>query len=81
MNPSENKSFKSRKVISLVLFIALIILPVTGVLIEVAESTKNEFLLHFSTVLHALTGIIFTVYGILHVNKNWKAMKKYIGDN
>jgi cytochrome b subunit of formate dehydrogenase len=79
MKSSENKSFKSRKVISIVLFAALIILPITGVLIDVAERTENEFLLHFSTIFHALTGIVFTIFGIFHVIKNWRTMKNYIG--
>jgi cytochrome b subunit of formate dehydrogenase len=78
MNTSKNKSFKSRKVISIVLFAALIILPITGILIDVAERTKNEFLLHFSTIFHALTGIVFTIFGIFHVVKNWRVMKTYI---
>ena len=78
MNPSENKLFKSRRIISVVLFAALFILPVTGVLIDVAERTVNEFLLHFATVFHGFTGIVFTVSGIFHVVNNWKSMKRYL---
>lgn len=78
MNPSENKSFKSRRNISVVLFVSLILLPVTGLLISVAEEIENDFLLHFSTVIHGFTGIVFTIFGILHTVKNRRAMKTYI---
>lgn len=47
-------------------------------MVSISETIENDPLLHLSTILHALSGIAFTIFSILHVVKNWSAMKSYI---
>lgn len=78
MEVLQKKSFNRRKFVSVSLFLTLIILVITGMLIQVFESFEEGFSIHFFTAVHVLTGLIFAVFAVLHTIINWKSLKSYI---
>lgn len=78
MEASQRKPFNRRKFVSISLFLTLIILVITGVLIQIFENFEEGLAIHFFTALHVLTGLGFAIFAILHTIMNWKALKSYI---
>lgn len=78
MEVSRKKTFSQRKFVSVGLFFTLTILVVTGILIQIFETFEEGFSIHFFTAVHVFTGIIFTVFAILHTVMNWRSLRAYI---
>ena len=78
MEALQRKSFNRRKFVSVSLFLTLIVLVITGVLIQVFENFEEGLAIHFFTALHVLTGLGFAIFAVLHTIMNWKALKSYI---
>ena len=78
MKISQKKSFDMRKFVSVGLFFTLTSLVITGILIQTFELFENEFPAHFCTVVHVLTGFVFTVFSIFHIVLNWRSLKRYV---
>ena len=66
---------KKRRIIAILLLISLISMPVTAILIH---KSHGELIEHTLLHLHILSGVIFTILGIIHIVLNWKLMKKYL---
>ena len=64
------KKINKRAVVSILLFVSLIIMPITGWLGHNAGST----LLY----VHTVSGFIFVICSIFHLVWNWKIMKRYL---
>ena len=78
MEALQRKSFNRRKFVSVSLFLTLIVLVITGVLIQVFENFEEGLAIHFFTALHVLTGLGFAIFAVLHTIMNWKALKSYL---
>lgn len=78
MEALQRKSFNRRKFVSVNLFLTLIVLVITGVLIQVLENFEEGMAIHFFTALHVLTGLGFATFSVLHIIMNWKALKSYL---
>jgi hypothetical protein len=78
MKTSPEKSFNSRRFVSVGLFFTLALLVLTGILIQIFESFENEFPMHFCTAVHVLTGLVFTVLSVFHTITNWRSLKAHI---
>lgn len=78
MEVSQRKSFNRRKFVSIGLFLSLVILVITGILIQIYENFEEGFSIHFFTAVHVLTGLAFAVMSVLHAVTNWKSLKAYI---
>lgn len=72
------KTFSRRKFVSVGLFLTLVILVVTGILIQIFEAFEEGFSIHFFTAVHVLTGIIFSILSVLHTITNWRVLKAYV---
>jgi len=70
-----SKTFNKRKVISLILLVALIMMPVSAI---VAHATHWTAAHHTWLHIHGLFGVLFVVAGIFHVIYNWRALKHYL---
>lgn len=73
-----NPPFNRRKFVSAGLFLTLVMLVVTGILIQIFENFEEGFSIHFFTAVHVLTGIVFAVLSVLHTLTNWRLLKSYI---
>ena len=78
MEASHKKIFNCRKFISFGLFLTFAVLVITAVVIQIFEALENDFLIHFFTVTHIFSGLIFTVLSVLHIKKNIRSMKTYL---
>jgi hypothetical protein len=78
MKTSERKSFNTRRFVSVGLFFTLASLVITGILIQISEALEQEFPAHFCTAVHVLTGLVFSVFSVLHIVLNWRSLKMYI---
>jgi hypothetical protein len=78
METSHKKTFSRRKFVSVGLFLTLVVLVITGTLIQVFETFEEGFSIHFFTAVHVLTGFVFAVLSVLHTITNWKSLKNYI---
>lgn len=77
MKVVNKKKFSRRKFVSLGLFFTLAVLVITAIVIQIFEATKDDFFIHFFTVIHIFTGLTFTVLSVIHMTENWQAMKSY----
>jgi hypothetical protein len=86
----ENTSkFNTRAFVSITMFIFIIILIISGFGIQIVESIGESYgsraaipptlpiIMHFTMILHVLVGAAFSIFSIVHIIKNWKALKKY----
>ena len=72
------KSFNGRSFISLGLFSFLISLIMSGVMIQVTEEQPISISKVYFKVLHNITAIGFILFSVIHIVKNWRAMKEYM---
>jgi hypothetical protein len=73
----KRKTFNKRAFISSSLFVSGIILPFTGFINHNLQFDKLSIERHFWMTSHNVTGIIFVLFGILHISYNWKALLNY----
>ena len=78
MEVTNKKKFSRRKFLSAGLFLTLAVLVFTAIIIQIFEALKDDFFIHFFTVVHIFTGLAFTVLSVLHIKLNWQSMKSYI---
>ncbi|MDH6354290.1 drug/metabolite transporter (DMT)-like permease [Dysgonomonas sp. PH5-45] len=78
MEVLQKKSFSRRKFVSIGLFLTLLILIITGILIQVFERFEEGVSIHFFTAVHVLAGLVFAVLAVLHTVTNWRSLKAYI---
>ena len=69
------KIFNKRKIVSLVLLAALIMMPVSGAYVHM---THGAAISHKWLHIHVLSGVLFMIAGIYHVVYNWKTLKQYL---
>jgi len=72
------ETFNYRAYVSVGLFLALVILFITAVLIQFFEDDPDSLETHLSVSFHALAGIFFIIFNILHLKLNWQSMKIYM---
>jgi len=78
MEMSQKKPFNYRAFISVGLFFTLVILFVTAVLIQFFEHDEDSLEMHISVSCHALAGILFIIFNVLHLRFNWLSFKLYL---
>lgn len=78
MEVLKKRPFNQRKFVSAGLFLTLIMLVVTGILIQIFENFEEGFSIHFFTAIHVLTGIVFAILSVLHTITNWRSLESYI---
>ena len=74
----QSKNNLGRGFISVGLLFTLILLFVTAVVIQIFEAIEADFYIHLFTVIHIFSGLVFTVFSIYHIIKNWKTLRGYI---
>jgi hypothetical protein len=72
---SFKRKFNKRAIASVALFIAFILLPVSGKMIQLGRET---FWGDFGLQLHAWSAGVFLIAGIFHIVFNWKRLKHYM---
>lgn len=75
MKATKNREMNKRAVTSIGLFITLIIMPISALITHITHDGPTS---HIWLHIHVVAGILFTIFGILHVVYNWKALKRYI---
>lgn len=78
MEASQQKPFNRRKFVSVGLFLTLIMLVISGIMIQIYEHLEEGFAIHFFTAAHVLCGLAFTVLSVLHTITNWRSLASYI---
>ncbi len=68
------KPFNKRKVVSLILFTTLIVMPVSALIVHITHGKATS---HLWLYIHVVFGVLFTAAGIFHVVYNWRALKYY----
>ena len=64
-----------KRIISSVLFLTLVMMPVSGIVIHKMHGTiAGHKWLH----IHVLFGVIFMIAGIFHIVYNWRIMKHHM---
>lgn len=76
METKQAKRVNKRAIVSLGLLITLLAMPVSALTAHAAHG--NPPVRHAWMHIHLVTGILFMVFGILHVIYNWKALKRYM---
>ncbi len=69
------KTTNKRAIISIGLFASFIITPVTALLIH---ATHGSLISHSWLHIHVVFGVLFGVFGFLHLVYNWRTFKNYI---
>ncbi len=69
------KTLNKRAVVSILLFVSLMMMPISAILIHM---THGFSISHLWLHVHVLFGILFTICGILHIVNNWRALKRYV---
>jgi hypothetical protein len=72
---SLKRKFNKRAIASVALFIAFILLPISGKMIQIGRGT---FWGDWGLQLHAWSAGAFVIAGIFHIVFNWKQLKQYM---
>lgn len=73
---SKSKKAKNKRaVVSIALFVSMFMVLVTSLLTHV---THGFSISHLWLHVHVLFGLLFMVFGILHIVYNWKVFRNYI---
>ncbi len=78
---SENvrkKQFNMRAFISTGLFVSGILLPFSGLMNHYLQFEGLTLARHFWMSVHDISGILFAIFAILHIIKNWKSLVAYV---
>lgn len=76
MNSNQKKSVRKRAVISITLFALFLFLPISGKMIVAMR--ENPETMYLWEGIHALSGFLFTIFGVFHVVYNWQTLKHYL---
>lgn len=68
----------TRPFISIATFATFLCLAVSGVVLQTTDHQPYTPAKVFFIVLHNISAIFFLMFTILHILKNWKAIKTYI---
>ena len=68
----------ARPFVSLATFATFLCLAVSGVALQMTNHQPYTPAKVFFTVLHNVSAIFFLVFSILHILKNWRAIRAYI---
>jgi len=71
------KSFNWRSFLSIGTFLFFILLTVSGITLHVLEY-KPTFALGYFKASHTIFALVFLLFAIGHLLKNWKAIKSYM---
>jgi hypothetical protein len=74
---SSKRKFNKRAAASIALFIAFILMPISGKMIQIFG--RGTFWGDVGLQLHGLSAGIFMIAGIFHIVFNWKLLKQYMG--
>lgn len=77
-NIQEKKSFNKRAFISTAMFLSGLLLPISGVMNHSLQLETFARTRHFWMSVHNLAAFLFTIFLIVHISFNWKALLKYI---
>ena len=73
----EKKSFNKRAFISIVLFTAGLILPVSGIMNHNLQFDPLTSERHFWMAVHNMSALLFGVFAVLHISLNWRVLIHY----
>ena len=73
----KKKSFNKRAFISTALFISGLSLPFTGFMNHSLQFDNLSLERHLWMSAHDIAGILFVIFGILHITYNWRALLNY----
>jgi hypothetical protein len=83
------KNFNVRAFVSTSMFVFIIILIITGIVMEIMDGISGNyesieiipsnliFIMHFITAVHVLFGFSFGIFAVIHIVINWKTLKNY----
>lgn len=74
----KNNKMTARPFVSLATFATFLCLAVSGVALQMTNHQPYTPEKVFFTVLHNVSAIFFLVFSILHILKNWRAIRAYI---
>jgi hypothetical protein len=75
MEMEKKGKFNKRAVASVALFIAFILLPISGKMIQYGRET---FWGNLGLQIHGWSASLFMIAGIFHIVFNWKTLKQYM---
>ena len=73
----ERKPFNKRAFISIALFIAGLALPVSGIMNHNLQFDPLTPERHFWMAVHNMSALLFSIFAVLHVSLNWRALLHY----
>jgi len=72
------KTFNTRYFLSIGTFLFFILLAISGIILHITDHGPDTFLKVFSMVTHNISAVMFLIFSIGHILKNWKAIKSYM---
>ena len=71
------KPFNGRAFISIVLFLSGLCLPISGIINHKLQFEPLTIERHFWMSIHNFAAMLFTIFAIIHISYNWRALKHY----
>jgi len=78
METIEKRKFNKRAFVSIVMFIALAGLPVSGIMNHNLQFEPLIPARHFWMSVHNMSAILFTVFAVIHISYNWRPLLNYV---
>ena len=75
---SKKKPFNKRAFVSTVMLLTGLCLPVSGFMNHTLQFEPLTFERHFWMSVHNSAAILFTIFAIIHVLYNWRALLHYM---
>ena len=75
------KTLTSRSFLSIGTFLFFIVLTISGIALQKIGHAPYTFLKIFFIVAHNISAMLFLIFSIGHIIKNWKAIKSYMSGN
>ncbi|OFX69669.1 MAG: hypothetical protein A2X12_01130 [Bacteroidetes bacterium GWE2_29_8] len=77
MEKLEKKPFNKRSFTSIAMFVSLLGLPLSGIMNHNLQFEGLTVERHFWMSVHNMSALLFTIFAMVHVCYNWKALITY----
>ena len=75
---SKNKTFNKRAFVSVVMFLAGLCIPVSGLMNHNLQLEPMTVQRHFWMSVHNSAAILFAVFALIHIFYNWRVLVHYL---
>ena len=78
MDISKIKKFNKRTFISIAMLVSGLGLPLSGIMNHVYQYEPLTQSRHFWMSIHNMSGLLFTIFCVLHIILNWRSMLNHL---